>query len=262
MMTYPHSPPIRRSARRDLLSAAIVVRQKSKRAARNIGFASRPAWTTLQVGRTIAPALMLRLEKHGMRIRLLLAVTAALTADGTLASPLEDGIAAYERYDFSQARDALAPVAAQGSAKAQGILGSMYMRGEGVPLNAMVAAGWLRRAAEQGNMAAQSNLGRLYFHGRGVRRNYGEAVRWFRSAALQGDVSAQACLAGLYAIGEGVERDYVLAHVWYSRAVTAANNEFDVSSLRELEKKMTPEQREAAARLLRDGTARDAFRKP
>src|SRR5215208_630198 len=162
----------------------------------------------------IAPALMLRLEKHGMRIRLLLAVTAALTADGTLASPLEDGIAAYERYDFSQARDALAPVAAQGSAKAQAILGSMYMRGQG------------------------------------VRRNYAEAARWFRSAALQGDVSAQACLAGLYAIGEGVERDYVLAHVWYSRAVTAANNEFDVSSLREPEKKMTPEQREAAARLL------------
>ena len=195
-----------------------------------------------------------------MRVVLLLAATAVLMAEGTLASPLEDGIAAYARYDFARARDVLAVVAAQGDAKAQAVMGTMYMRGQGVPLNAMVAAGWLQRAAEQGNMAAQANLGRLYFHGRGVRRNYTAAARWFRSAALQGDVSAQACLAGLYVLGEGVEKDYVLAHAWYSRAVKAANNEFDVSSLRELEKKMTPEQREAAAQLLRDGMPGDALR--
>ncbi len=197
-----------------------------------------------------------------MRVTLLLAAAAVLTVEGTLASPLEDGIAAYERYEFARARDVLAVVAAQGDAKAQSILGTMYMRGHGVPLNAMVAAGWLQRAAEQGNMAAQTNLGRLYFHGRGVRRNYTVAARWFRSAALQGDVSAQACLAGLYVLGEGVEKDYVLAHAWYSRAVKAANNEFDVSSLRELERKMTPEQLEAASRLREDGMGRETLREP
>jgi uncharacterized protein len=188
-----------------------------------------------------------------MRTVLLLAATAAVMATETIASPLEAGIAAYERYDFSTARNALAPMAERGSASAQAILGTMYLRGQGVPLNAMVAARWFQRAAVQGNKVAQVNLGRLYFNGRGVRRNYGEAAKWFRSAALQGDAGAQACLARLYAIGEGVERDYVLAHVWYSRAVAASNNESDVSSIKELEEKMTPEQRESASKLLHDG---------
>ncbi len=67
--------------------------------------------------------------------------TAAMMASETLAGPLEDGIAAYERYDFSAARNALTPMAAQGSASAQSILGMMYLRGQGVPLNAMVLAG-------------------------------------------------------------------------------------------------------------------------
>jgi hypothetical protein len=61
-------------------------------------------------------------------------------------------------------------------------------------------------------------------------------------------------------IGEGVEKDYVLAHVWYSRAVAATNNEFDMSSLRELEEKMTPEQRASASRLVKEGVENDAGR--
>jgi TPR repeat protein len=54
-------------------------------------------------------------------------------ATPAMAGSLEDGTAAYERYDFAAALEALGPLADNGNPKAQLILGKMYLGGQGVP---------------------------------------------------------------------------------------------------------------------------------
>ena len=52
-----------------------------------------------------------------------------------VAGPLEDATAAFERRDFATALRLLRPLADQGNAVAQFILGVMYDNGKGVPQN-------------------------------------------------------------------------------------------------------------------------------
>jgi uncharacterized protein len=58
----------------------------------------------------------------------------------------------------------------QGDARAQYNLGSMYVRGEGVPEDYAEAARWYAKAADGGNVNAQSQLGHMYTIGRGYLR--------------------------------------------------------------------------------------------
>ena len=71
-----------------------------------------------------------------------------------------------------------------------------------------------RPLAEQGDARAQFLLGLMYAKGQGVPQDPGEAAKWYRLAAEQGDVQAQYELAWLYATGDGVTQDYVAAHMW------------------------------------------------
>jgi TPR repeat protein len=171
-------------------------------------------------------------------------------ATPAMAGSLEDGTAAYERYDFAAALEALGPLADNGNPKAQLILGKMYLGGQGVPLNGNLAAKWFRLAASRGDADAQDNLGLLYLFGRGVRQDYAEAAKWFRLAAEQGKADAQQCLGGLYALGQGVPQDPVQAHVWYSLAAIESRNAAAADNRDLLASKMTPDQLALAARLV------------
>ena len=70
-----------------------------------------------------------------------------------------EGFAAYERGDYATALREFRPLAEQGFALAQSVLGEMYYRGHGVPKNYDMAAKWIRKAAEQGLAVSQFNLG-------------------------------------------------------------------------------------------------------
>ena len=74
------------------------------------------------------------------------------------ADDLQDGMDAYERKDYMTAFEKLKPLADQGNAKAQGRLGWMYEKGQGVPKDNLIAAEWYRTAAEQGNASALRKL--------------------------------------------------------------------------------------------------------
>ena len=58
------------------------------------------------------------------------------------AEPFGDGFAALNRGDYAQAIRILRPLAEQGLAKAQYLIGSMYQKGEGVPQNYQEALKW------------------------------------------------------------------------------------------------------------------------
>jgi len=152
-------------------------------------------------------------------VRLLLLVLVCF--DGpALAGPFEDAIAAYAENDNAKAIGLLRPLAEQGDAKAQVVLGNMYYSGHGVRSDKVDAVYWYRKAAEQGDAAGQTSLGEMYANGQGVPQDYAAAVSWYRKAAEQGFPGGQFNLGKMYEIGRSVPQDYVQAHMWLNLAAS------------------------------------------
>lgn len=119
--------------------------------------------------------------------------------------------------DVPEALKWLRLAAEQGHARAQHLLGEMYVMGAGDDTE---AAKWFLRAAEKGLRSAQSQLGLMYTNGIGVPRDPGQAHAWYRKAAERGSLHAQSSLGLIYADGKGVPRDYVQAYAWSKLALT------------------------------------------
>jgi TPR repeat protein len=85
-------------------------------------------------------------------------MAAQLIAFGAFAGPWEDGMAAYNRGDYMPAIRLFRPLAEQGNAKAQSVLGVMFRKGEGVPKNSARAHMWFSFAAARGDAKAKAGL--------------------------------------------------------------------------------------------------------
>lgn len=131
---------------------------------------------------------------------------------------VEEATAAYNKQNYSLALSEVSPLAAQGNAAAQNLLGKMYNNGNGIMKDQAQAVAWYRKAAEQGHAAAQNNLGVAYYNGDGVPQDYAQAVAWYRKAAEQGVDSAQLNLAIAYEYGNGIPQNYSQAVAWYLKA--------------------------------------------
>jgi TPR repeat protein len=81
-----------------------------------------------------------------------------LGSAGAFAGPWEDGMAAYNRGDYLPAVRLFLPLAEQGNAKAQSVLGVMYRRGQGVARSSVHAFVWFSRAAARGDKRAKEGL--------------------------------------------------------------------------------------------------------
>jgi len=114
---------------------------------------------------------------------ILLVMLTVMSNNSAIAGNLEDGIGAYKENNYSRALELLHPIAEGGNVAAQGLLGRMYLRGEGVTQDYQEAAKWHRLAAEQGDAYSQYNLASSYYYGMGVGQNYQEAAKWYRLAA-------------------------------------------------------------------------------
>lgn len=128
------------------------------------------------------------------------------------ADALEDAKAAYSRQDYPTALKLLQPLADQGNAVAQTIMGMVYDN----------------------------------------NKDYAEAVKWYRKAADQGDAESQQFLAYCYSHGNGVQQDYVQAYMWHvisAQALSGSDKDLDTAVLDSLAKKMTPEQIAEAKKL-------------
>jgi uncharacterized protein len=168
-----------------------------------------------------------------------------LSVSGGAWANFQAGEDAYLREDYETALSEWRPLAEQGHAEAQNMMGYMYRFGEGLPQDFEQARQWYRRAADRGNATAQNNLGAMYRQGLGVPQDYHEAFRWFRRAAEQGNGGAQNHLGLMYYKGEGVEKDLVQAYKW---AYLAAQQGVDpsIQALDFLAQEMTPVQIEEA----------------
>jgi hypothetical protein len=135
----------------------------------------------------------------------------------------QTGHQALQQQDYPVAYHWLSKSAEQGYVKAQALLAGMYLNGQGVDSNALVASQWFRKAALQGDVSAGESLGLLFRDGIGVEQDEIEAVWWFRRAAKQGSPSAQANLALMYEEGRGVSRDDAEAVQWFQKAAQQGN---------------------------------------
>jgi uncharacterized protein len=167
---------------------------------------------------------------------------------GIVWAGYEEGEAAYFQGDFQTALEVWKPLAEQGHAEAQNMLGYMYRFGEGVDPDYEQARHWYRKAADQGNATAQNNLGVMYRLGLGGQQDFKEALYWFERAAAQGNGGAQNHLGLMYYKGEGVESDKVVAYKW---AYLAAQQGLDpaLQAVEMLEQELTPDQIEEAKAL-------------
>ncbi len=163
---------------------------------------------------------------------------------------LDDGIAARERGDYTTALREFKSLAEQGNADAQTYLGSMYIRGQGVPHDFAEALKWYRKAAVQGVPEAQYFLGMTYLQRHGINHDEVKAVKWLRKAAEQGHAQAEYSLGLMYKYGWGVFQDPVEAYKWFSLAAEQGNED-GLRNRAYLEKRMTPEDITAAQELVR-----------
>ena len=90
----------------------------------------------------------------------LLCITLSLSL--TSRADFDQGYAAYKKGDYKAAFAKFKPLAEQGNASAQTILGLIYYDGKGVPQDYQKAVYWYQKAAKQGITVAQANLGTMY----------------------------------------------------------------------------------------------------
>lgn len=102
-------------------------------------------------------------------------------------SNLIAGLAAFEANDYANAFKLLKPLADQGDAEAQCIIGNMYDLGLGLERDIIKAVEWYRKSAEQGYGLASNNLGTIFKSGReGILMDRVESNKWYQKAREQG----------------------------------------------------------------------------
>ena len=99
------------------------------------------------------------------------------------------GEEAYLAEDYEAAMRIWAPLAAQGDADAQNMVGFMYRWGQGVEQDFEKARQWYRSAADQGSARAQTIWDFCIAMDWASRKNYATAFRWFLRAAEQGNAA-------------------------------------------------------------------------
>lgn len=107
-------------------------------------------------------------------------------------------------------------------------------------------------AARSGNAEAEELIGVMYALGLGVEQDNIRAFDWYLRSAMKGHAGAQSGVGWYYETGLGLPApDLVRAFLWYQLSTIGGDPDAAVS-VREVVKKMTPEQIEHAQQLVED----------
>lgn len=114
--------------------------------------------------------------------------------------------AAYNALDFTTTIELITPMAENGHAESQELLGIMYFYGEGVEesrKNKQTALEYLTQAAEQGLPEAQGFVGEIYYMGYGITpQDRDKAFKWLSMAAKKNELYSKVYLGMMYYYGQ------------------------------------------------------------
>ena len=158
------------------------------------------------------------LQREGLRLIQQSADAGSAEGAHRLALVFAQGDGGTPRND-ARAAELFARAAEKGHQRAQLNLGTLYLRGQGVPRDLIQARAWLEKAAANGDPYA------LYVLGRAMEESMGpagaDAVRaanLYRQAAEKGHPLAALRYGMALADGAGVKRDAVAAQRWLMHA--------------------------------------------
>ena len=137
-------------------------------------------------------------QKAWIIVAVALLPVALLGARLALVKSYSYALYAHAKGDFAIALPIVYANALLNDFPACGLLGTMYLFGQGVSRNGREAEYWLNKAANGDSVQAQSLLGIMYATGQGVAVDRGKAQMWLTKAAAAGDVEATAMLRRLY----------------------------------------------------------------
>ncbi|MBK9274216.1 MAG: sel1 repeat family protein [Flavobacteriales bacterium] len=103
----------------------------------------------------------------------------------------------------------------EGDAEAAYALGTWHLFGKHVPLDARVAARYLKRATDRNFPDAAYDLAVSHEKGVGVPKDLGKAFSLYMKAALLGDQQAMYEVGRCFYWGVGTEKDRDAARVWF-----------------------------------------------
>ena len=164
-----------------------------------------------------------------------------LFSTGHAHATVADGVYAYEKGNYKQARIEWLPYAALGNPNALYNLGQLHRMGRGVEIDNLKAKSYYLRAADKGHVGAQRNLGTLYYFGRIGDVDYTKAINWLTKAAINGDARSQLMVGTMYYNGKGEKKNNIQAYAWI---MLASKNGLKnaTSTLSKLSDIMTPQQ--------------------
>lgn len=159
-------------------------------------------------------------------VRGLLAVVTVLCLQGppSAYAGVAEGIEAFNRGRFADARKELAGPAEEGDAQAMVNMGEMLMRGLGGVRDELKAREYITRSHAAGNTRAMYLLGTMHMTGNLVARDAPKGIELVRQAAEKGESAAQNSIGAWLANGSnGYTRDDANALLWFKLAVEQKN---------------------------------------
>lgn len=172
------------------------------------------------------------------------AIAAVALWAGAAPASTQSGVAKWRQGDHAGAVADWREPAAAGDADAQFNLGQAYKLGKGVAADIDAARDWFRKAANQDHEAAQANLGLILFQ----QDQREAAIPWLQKAAARGEPRAQYVLGVAHFNGDVVTRDWPRGYALMSKAAKAKLPQA-VAALSEMDKHLTPQNRELAGRI-------------
>lgn len=102
------------------------------------------------------------------------------------AGKLDSASAALQSEEYGEARELLKPLAIEGDAEAQYMLGNLYIDGHAGEGKKATGVRWLTMAAKQDHYQAATELGKMYASGHGVPMDQEESEKWYAVAGQIG----------------------------------------------------------------------------
>jgi uncharacterized protein len=145
-----------------------------------------------------------------------------LTAPSYAGVP--EGMEAFTRGRYADARKALSGPAEEGDAQAMTYMGEMLMRGLGGTRDELKARDYITRAQAAGNSRATFLLGSMHLAGNLVARDAAKGAELIREAADKGEPAAQTTMGAWLAGGtNGYAKDEINALAWFKLAADQQN---------------------------------------